>query len=196
MSSRSFAFLDCRCSRTGRSTSTCSSIPRIRSPDSSTMRGTDRQRARERTRGDSGRIRNHGGARRAKSSSRSGAVASERTGCGARAQDHAADDGPADERSTRGRSRASQLEWRPAALEDAAVVLRPARSDGRRRAAIGLGPVGGRIVAETFVRMLKRDADSFHERPRLHAVVAERLFRERSPSPTFWISLESSCNER
>jgi hypothetical protein len=24
-----------------------------------------------------------------------------------------------------------------------------------------LGPVGGRIVAETFVRMLKRDADSF-----------------------------------
>ena len=28
-----------------------------------------------------------------------------------------------------------------------------------------LGPVGGRIVAETFVRMLKRDGDSFMNVP-------------------------------
>ena len=28
-----------------------------------------------------------------------------------------------------------------------------------------LGPVGGRIVAETFVRMLKRDPDSFLNQP-------------------------------
>ena len=36
-----------------------------------------------------------------------------------------------------------------------------------------LGPLGGRIVAETFVRMLKRDGDSFMNVLGLRAVAAE-----------------------
>jgi hypothetical protein len=40
-----------------------------------------------------------------------------------------------------------------------------------------LGPVGGRIVAETFVRMLKRDANSY-----VHATPAFTPFLPTLPS--------------
>ena len=48
-----------------------------------------------------------------------------------------------------------------AAEEDAALVLHSARVRWSLHAGEQLGPVGGRIVAETFVTILKRDATSF-----------------------------------